>query len=247
MIVQIMAAASVNEVGSTSIQIQLDLDTKDWSADDYFKALLIKYGIKVEDYQKAVGIVQKGAVTETMKESDDRFDQSFLLLKNLIGANQYSQDNEKSEAAKKLLDKIDSYDSQLYKLGYAEEIFLALSMITELKSEKFSPYMANLPGVDDAFQMFEVNTNKLNELYKESSEDSIDKGSQKSPSALKNDLREMINIKLVPYLLSMKDKDPENYEEAYAMLAHEIEKCNIRVKTRLTRNKQEEEDDFSAE
>jgi hypothetical protein len=247
MIPQIMAAATVNEVGSTSTQIRLNLDTKDWSADEYFKTLLIKYRGKVENYQKAIGIVQKGVVTETMKECDDRFDQSFLFMKNLISAQLYSHNDTKAIVAKRLMDKIASYDSQLYKLGYAEEIFLAIAMIKELKGEEFTKDMQFLPGVMDAFQMFEINTDKLNALYKESSEDSIDKGSQKSPSALKNELREMINVKLVPYLMSMKDRDPENYAEVYDKLAHEIEKCNIKVKTRLTRNKQEEEDDFTEE
>jgi hypothetical protein len=247
MIPQIMTAATVNEVGSSSVQIYQDLDSDDWLSDEYLRGLIAQYGGMVEDYQKAVGIVHKGAVTESMKESDDRFDQSFLLMKSLISAQLYSQDINKSDAAKRLLDKIESYDAQLYKLGYAEEIFLALSMISDLEDGDLKEKMDMLPGVTDAFNMFKINTDKLNTLYKESAEDNVEKGSKKSPSALKNELREMINVKLVPYLMGMKDRDPANYEEAYAMLAHEIEKCNIRVKTRLTRNKQEEEDDFSAE
>lgn len=242
MLPQIMTGSNTNEVGSVSIQIAQELKSKNWTPDPFFLNIITNLDDLVLNIQAATGIIRKGTFTLDLLELDAIFDRSFLQLKHFVSANIYSLNEEIAKNAKAVMAKFEAYDANLYRLGYSEEIFLAISLINELKEEKIKALVDSLPGVPEALNTFETNTKNLNEVYKKSKADSLSKNSELAASELKNVIRDIINFELVPYLMVMKKKDEVNYASTADLIFKYITDSNTAVKTRLTRNSNQVEE-----
>lgn len=241
----ISSRCDAQEVNSISSNILFNLKKKDWSTNNFLTGIITRVETGDSSLSSAIGEVRSNRNTEILAEADRIFDQDMICLKNFVEANKYLRDDQKVKNTEQIWKIIDAHDANLYRLGYEKEIVLADSLMTDFDKEDIKPLIASLTGVPEAVENVKLSLANLKALYRESKEYDAAKADVLAPSIQKNNISDIINQELIPYLDIMSKVEPDVYKETYMVILEYIESINTKVKARISRlNKQ---DDLVAE
>jgi hypothetical protein len=243
MIKQLLTKADSKEIGSVSTQIVEESKKKNWDFDPYFKGVLIETEVESNNLLAITGENRKLSFTEGLKLVDRRFDNTFLYAKNLVVAYSYSPDKNIAKNASIIMNRFESHDSQLYRLGYGKQIFLTKSLIDEFKSEGMKTIVESIPVFKEALVQLENINNELDGIYKLSKDEKASIENMLPASQQKNIILDLINDEILPYLTVMSKKDPVNYETYAKLVVTYIDDVNTAIRARITKSENEKDEE----
>ena len=238
---KLLSTCSANEAFNASTNCLSVLDQQDFSADLNLTAISANIKGKAGVLFDSIGIEKKSEFTGEISKLDNVFDDNLICFKKFVDANMSLSDADKVEKANEIWTKIQAKNPYLYKLGYEEQMTQALSLFTDLNTRKYQNIMTSLFGVSESYELTKTAYTNLQRIYRKGQEIKALKENAIPSSAVRKEIVELINTKLIPYLFIMIDAQPEIYGDTYTKIIHYIELVNTKIRTRRSRAANEEE------
>jgi hypothetical protein len=245
MTTRIQSRCDAKEVNSISSNILFNLKKKDWSTNNFLTGIITRVESKDSYLNNSIGEVKSNRNTAILAEADRIFDQDIVCLKSFIEANKYLRDETLVKHAEDIWEMIAAHDANLHRLGYEKQIVLADSLLIDFDKVDVKSVIATLTGVPEAIVNVKLSLANLKALYRESKEYDAAKADVLAPSIQKNEICDIINQELIPYLDVMSKVEPDVYKESYMVILEYIESINTKVKARISRSNKQ--DDLVAE
>ncbi len=232
-----------NEI-STSTSILLgELAKKDWSADQILSRIITSLETENKDLIKSIKYSHSGALAENLRSEDEIADNDFVCFKQFVKANTYLPDAKKAQDAIDVWGLLRSNNLNLHKQSCEKQLTLSNSLLGNLDSEKFKAKIANLIAVAPRLEKFRQSTSGLELAYSKMMEVNAGKEDIMAPSALKNEVRRIVNESLLPHLENAAKAMPEIYQEILNVITETIEAVNAKARVRkIIRSKAETEE-----
>ncbi|WP_421920460.1 DUF6261 family protein [Marinifilum sp.] len=236
------------ETSNTISAIRTKFAEQDWSEDLILSKIISDIAVEHPILEQAIEAVHGNTLKANVRAEDEQAGKDYICLKNFIRANLYAPELETENAAKELWKLIVSHNPKLDKQNYARQIELSNSLVANLKSPTFKPLVDLLTGVSDRVEKFSASTASLESAYQQLGTIKSEELDLPAPSIQKDQLRNMINDRLMPYLESAVDAIPEKYEATYKAICESIEINNEKARSRkslketLKQEKEEEKD-----
>ncbi|WP_282125775.1 DUF6261 family protein [Marinifilum flexuosum] len=245
--IKILSRCDADEAQHIATNSITRLDELDLSTNPYLTEVKSKLVAETKILSGALSVERKHEYTNELANLDLNFDNRVICLRKFIEANTYSSDETIAKNAEKALDKLESYDSTFYKLGYEKEIARAFSLVEEYEKPDMKPVVESLVGVTTPIMELKTVTNQLNTLYLKNQDIQALKEDTIPSTIQKKVVIDIFNNELLPYLMVMKRVQPDTFGETYTKITHYIETINTKIRTRRNRPASEEEENSEAE
>lgn len=235
-----------NEISTGTNSILGDLDKKDWSADQILVHIIADLKTKNEDLTHSIKQSRGDVLIENVRLEDELADNDFVCFKQFVKANTYLPDAIIAKDALDVWELIKSHNLNLHRKSCEKQLTLSKSLLSNLDGEKFKAKVANLIGVSDRLETFSQSTSALELAYSKMMEVNAGKEDLTAPSSLKNEVRKMVNERLLPHLENAVKAMPESYQEILTIISKTIAAVNGKSHTRKTiRSKAETREEIS--
>eukprot|EP01029_Cantina_marsupialis_P001299 TRINITY_DN1107_c0_g5_i1.p1 TRINITY_DN1107_c0_g5~~TRINITY_DN1107_c0_g5_i1.p1 ORF type:complete len:252 (-),score=6.15 TRINITY_DN1107_c0_g5_i1:197-952(-) len=223
-----------NEVNTTARKANAELAKGDWSADVILSKIIADLQHENDILSESIRVTHGNTLIANVRAEDKIADGDFICLKQFVKANTYLSNPEIATNAMEVWDLISSHSLNLHKQNYNRQISLSNALIANLNNLKFKPKVDSLLSVAERVVKFASSTAALEKAHEKLIEANVEEGEVIAPSTQKNEVRKIINDKLMPYLEGAADALPDTYGEAFRVISESIENTNLTARSRKT-------------
>ncbi|WP_461630727.1 DUF6261 family protein [Labilibaculum euxinus] len=221
-----------NEISTGTSVIVGELDKKDWSADQILSHIIADLGTTNKDLTRSIEYSLSGALAENLRKEDEIADNDFVCLKQFVKANTYLPNANLVQDAVDVWGLLKSHNLNLHKQSCEKQLALSKALLGNLDSAQFKAKIANLIAVSPRVEKFKQSTSDLETAYSKIMEANAVKENITAPSALKNEVRKIVNERLLPHLENAVKAMPEIYQEILGVITETIEAVNAKAQIR---------------
>lgn len=182
--------------------------------------------------------IKRDVAVSNLEEADQKRDQAVRNLHNvLVGYRSMPIENLK-KSAERLYEVFSKYGVKIVNENYASESALIEALLLDLASSDLREAINALTGVPECIAKLRTEQDYFNKVRADYGTAVVAQGQKSSASALKRPLLELINAKLITYLITMTMVNPEQYKAFSDLVSEIVEGMNIAIKRREKEEKQ---------
>ncbi len=203
-------------------------------------AFLTKTFAEIEKQATAMtSAVKSDQALSKLEEADAQRDQAIRVLDKLLkGYENIPLENLKTHA-KKLAEIFKKYGVKITEENYASQSTLINSLLGDFSATELKPSIEALAGVKEALAEIQTKQNAFAALRSDYEKAQVSQKEKSSATSLRKPLLELINKKVVPYLVAMSIAQPELFKNLTAEASEIITSTNEAIKARSKKEKKE--------
>ena len=183
--------------------------------------------------------VKSDQALSKLEEADAQRDQAIRVLDKLLkGYENIPLENLKTHA-KKLAEIFKKYGVKITGENYASQSTLINSLLGDFSATELKPSIEALAGVKEALAEIQTKQNAFATLRSDYEKAQVSQKEKSSATSLRKPLLELINKKVVPYLVAMSIAQPELFKNLTAEASEIITSTNEAIKARSKKEKKE--------
>lgn len=184
-------------------------------------------------------VVKSDQALSKLEEADAKRDQAIRVLDKLLkGYENIPLENLKTHA-KKLAEIFKKYGVKITGENYASQSTLINSLLGDFSATELKPSIEALAGVKEALAEIQTKQNTFATLRSDYEKAQVSQKEKSSATSLRKPLLELINKKVVPYLVAMSVAQPELFKNLTAEASEIITSTNEAIKARSKKEKKE--------
>ena len=229
--------ARVTELGDTSLRLVKAFKAVVAVQNDAF---LTKTFAEIEKQATVMtSAVKSDQALSKLEEADAQRDQAIRVLDKLLkGYENIPLENLKTHA-KKLAEIFKKYGVKITGENYASQSTLINSLLGDFSATELKPSIEALAGVKEALAEIQTKQNAFAALRSDYEKAQVSQKEKSSATSLRKPLLELINKKVVPYLVAMSVAQPELFKNLTAEASEIITSTNEAIKARSKKEKKE--------
>lgn len=220
----------VTEVADTALRLS-ELFKKSPSVQTY--PFLTEVFTEAEQRATALtAAVKKDTALSYLEEADSERDNAIRVLDKLLKGYEYIPVEHLQHHAQKLIEIFRKYGVKITAENYASESNLIMSMLEDFSAQSLKVSIEALAGVKQALAEIQTKQTafaKIRETYEGALAIQKEKA---SATSLRKPLLDLINKRIIPYLVAMEIAQPELFKEFVAKAKEIIDSTNQAVKAR---------------
>lgn len=176
--------------------------------------------------------VKKDTIHSNLEKADQERDHAIRVLDKLLKGYEHIPVENMQKHAKKLLPVFNKYGVRITSENYATLSTLIISMLEDFSASHLSTSVEALIGVKESLNNIRTKQaafDALREAYE--GEVAIQK-KRASATVLRKPLLELVNKKIVPYLVAMNIAQPDSFKEFISKASEIVTSTNEAVKSR---------------
>ena len=183
--------------------------------------------------------VKSDQALSKLEEADAQRDQAIRVLDKLLkGYENIPLENLKTHA-KKLAEIFKKYGVKITGENYASQSTLINSLLGDFSATELKPSIEALAGVKEALAEIQTKQDAFAALRSDYEKAQVSQKEKSSATSLRKPLLELINKKVVPYLVAMSIAQPELFKNLTAEASEIITSTNEAIKARSKKEKKE--------
>lgn len=183
--------------------------------------------------------VKSDQALSKLEEADAQRDQAIRVLDKLLkGYENIPLENLKTHA-KKLAEIFKKYGVKITGENYASQSTLINSLLGDFSAAELKPSIEALAGVKEALAEIQTKQNAFAVIRSDYEKAQVSQKEKSSATSLRKPLLELINKKVVPYLVAMSIAQPELFKNLTAEASEIITSTNEAIKARSKKEKKE--------
>lgn len=183
--------------------------------------------------------VKSDQALSKLEEADAQRDQAIRVLDKLLkGYENIPLENLKTHA-KKLAEIFKKYGVKITGENYASQSTLINSLLGDFSATELKPSIEALAGVKEALAEIQTKQNAFAVIRSDYEKAQVSQKEKSSATSLRKPLLELINKKVVPYLVAMSIAQPELFKNLTAEASEIITSTNEAIKARSKKEKKE--------
>ena len=183
--------------------------------------------------------VKSDQALSKLEEADAQRDQAIRVLDKLLkGYENIPLENLKTHA-KKLAEIFKKYGVKMTGENYASQSTLINSLLGDFSATELKPSIEALAGVKEALAEIQTKQDAFATLRSDYEKAQVSQKEKSSATSLRKPLLELINKKVVPYLVAMSIAQPELFKNLTAEASEIITSTNEAIKARSKKEKKE--------
>lgn len=183
--------------------------------------------------------VKSDQALSKLEEADAQRDQAIRVLDKLLkGYENIPLENLKTHA-KKLAEIFKKYGVKITGENYASQSTLINSLLGDFSATELKPSIEALAGVKEVLVEIQTKQDAFAALRSDYEKAQISQKEKSSATSLRKPLLELINKKVVPYLVAMSIAQPELFKNLTAEASEIITSTNEAIKARSKKEKKE--------
>ncbi len=230
-------SVKVTELGDTALRLVKAFKAVVAVQNDAF---LTKTFAEIEKQATAMtSAVKSDQALSKLEEADAQRDQAIRVLDKLLkGYENIPLENLKTHA-KKLAEIFKKYGVKITEENYASQSTLINSLLGDFSATELKPSIEALAGVKEALAEIQTKQNAFAALRSDYEKAQVSQKEKSSATSLRKPLLELINKKVVPYLVAMSIAQPELFKNLTAEASEIITSTNEAIKARSKKEKKE--------
>ena len=230
-------SVKVTELGDTALRLVKAFKAVVAVQNDAF---LTKTFAEIEKQATAMtSAVKSDQALSKLEEADAQRDQAIRVLDKLLkGYENIPFENLKTHA-KKLAEIFKKYGVKITGENYASQSTLINSLLGDFSATELKPSIEALAGVKEALAEIQTKQDAFAALRSDYEKAQVSQKEKSSATSLRKPLLELINKKVVPYLVAMSIAQPELFKNLTAEASEIITSTNEAIKARSKKEKKE--------
>lgn len=230
-------SVKVTELGDTALRLVKAFKAVTAVQNDAF---LTKTFAEIEKQATAMtSAVKSDQALSKLEEADAQRDQAIRVLDKLLkGYENIPLENLKTHA-KKLAEIFKKYGVKITGENYASQSTLVNSLLGDFSATELKPSIEALAGVKEVLAEIQTKQNAFATLRSDYEKAQVSQKEKSSATSLRKPLLELINKKVVPYLVAMSIAQPELFKNLTAEASEIITSTNEAIKARSKKEKKE--------
>lgn len=230
-------SVKVTELGDTALRLVKAFKAVVAVQNDAF---LTKTFAEIEKQATAMtSAVKSDQALSKLEEADAQRDQAIRVLDKLLkGYENIPLENLKTHA-KKLAEIFKKYGVKITGENYASQSTLINSLLGDFSATELKPSIEALAGVKEALAEIQTKQDTFAALRSDYEKAQVSQKEKSSATSLRKPLLELINKKVVPYLVAMSIAQPELFKNLTAEASEIITSTNEAIKARSKKEKKE--------
>ena len=230
-------SVKVTELGDTALRLVKAFKAVVAVQNDAF---LTKTFAEIEKQATAMtSAVKSDQALSKLEEADAQRDQAIRVLDKLLkGYENIPLENLKTHA-KKLAEIFKKYGVKITGENYASQSTLINSLLGDFSATELKPSIEALAGVKEVLVEIQTKQDAFAALRSDYEKAQVSQKEKSSATSLRKPLLELINKKVVPYLVAMSIAQPELFKNLTAEASEIITSTNEAIKARSKKEKKE--------
>ena len=230
-------SVKVTELGDTALRLVKAFKAVTAVQNDVF---LTKTFAEIEKQATAMtSAVKSDQALSKLEEADAQRDQAIRVLDKLLkGYENIPLENLKTHA-KKLAEIFKKYGVKITGENYASQSTLINSLLGDFSATELKPSIEALAGVTEVLAEIQTKQNAFAVLRSDYEKAQVSQKEKSSATSLRKPLLELINKKVVPYLVAMSVAQPELFKNLTAEASEIVTSTNEAIKARSKKEKKE--------
>lgn len=230
-------SVKVTELGDTALRLVKAFKAVTAVQNDVF---LTKTFAEIEKQATAMtSAVKSDQALSKLEEADAQRDQAIRVLDKLLkGYENIPLENLKTHA-KKLAEIFKKYGVKITGENYASQSTLINSLLGDFSATELKPSIEALAGVKEVLAEIQTKQNAFAVLRSDYEKAQVSQKEKSSATSLRKPLLELINKKVVPYLVAMSVAQPELFKNLTAEASEIVTSTNEAIKARSKKEKKE--------
>ena len=230
-------SVKVTELGDTALRLVKAFKAVTAVQNDVF---LTKTFAEIEKQATAMtSAVKSDQALSKLEEADAQRDQAIRVLDKLLkGYENIPLENLKTHA-KKLAEIFKKYGVKITGENYASQSTLINSLLGDFSATELKPSIEALAGVKEVLAEIQTKQNAFAALRSDYEKAQVSQKEKSSATSLRQPLLELINKKVVPYLVAMSIAQPELFKNLTAEASEIVTSTNEAIKARSKKEKKE--------
>ena len=230
-------SVKVTELGDTALRLVKAFNAVVAVQNDAF---LTKTFAEIEKQATVMtSAVKSDQALSKLEEADAKRDQAIRVLDKLLkGYENIPLENLKTHA-KKLAEIFKKYGVKITGENYASQSTLINSLLGDFSATELKPSIEALAGVKEALAEIQTKQDAFAALRSDYEKAQVSQKEKSSATSLRKPLLELINKKVVPYLVAMSIAQPELFKNLTAEASEIITSTNEAIKARSKKEKKE--------
>lgn len=206
--------------------------------DEFLKKLFTELETKVE---KMIEAIKRNVAISKLDEADNKRDNAVRALNNvLIGYRSMPIEHLKNKG-EQLYQIFSKYGLKIINENYASESALIESLLLDFSAPELEEDITALTGVKESLDELRTRQNEFNKARLDYGLALAEQSNKDKASVMKQPLMELINKKLINYLIAMEMVNPERYKTFSNLVSEIIDSVNLTIKRR---NKEEHKENL---
>lgn len=181
--------------------------------------------------------IKRDTVLSKQEEADLKRDNLIRTLNTALLGYRVLPVAQLKENAEKLYIIFSKYGVKITKEAYAVKSSLIESLLQDLSAEELQESITVLSGIEEIISQLRTEQTNFTKVRAEYEKSISELKNTPSASELKKLLLNIINGKLIPYLIAMKIANPTQYASLANAIAQSIEDTNTVIKRRTNKGK----------
>ncbi|MDO4782024.1 MAG: DUF6261 family protein [Capnocytophaga felis] len=242
---KLFTTSKTTEIGDVSERLVVLFKKETSFADDAFLVSLFE---EIETLsEQIIEAIKRDVIVSKLEEVDNARGKMIRSLNNILKGYQSMPIPKLKEAGEKLYKVFSKYGVSITRESYANQSSLTESLLQDFSATELESDISTLVGVSECISELRNTQNKFNEMRLEYEKTLVAQSQKPTASQLKKLLINVINTKLVPYLIAMQLVNADKYGSFSATVTQIIEDNNISVKRRSgARNKRKNSKDLNS-
>lgn len=176
--------------------------------------------------------VKKDIAFSKLEEADNERDNTIRVLDRLLKGYEYIPVENLRNHAQKLITIFKKYGVKITAENYSSKSNLIMSMIDDFSAENLKNSIEELVGIKEALTEIKAKQTafaQIRETYEEALAIQKEKA---SATSLRKPLLDLMNRKMIPYLVAMNIAQPELFKEFIGKVSEIVNSTNEAVKAR---------------
>lgn len=228
-LIKVNAASRTGEMSSLNTLVLKALAKGDWSEDAFLTAIIVFLTQKGEALIEAI---KRTTNYSQLAEKDRRRAKGVKSLFHLVEAYTDSLNEELEQKGAVVKELLDKYGLKVVNESFGEESAQLNSLLEDLQKSDIQPILQALPQVPEAVILLRGAQNDFETTALLQAERETQKAELSSASQLSKEIVTEYNEKLVSYLYTMAQVNPDIYKEIALTIGELIEENNAGVKRR---------------
>ena len=235
----IAGRSTIRNVFSVAESILLAI-SKGITVNDAFLATLIV--LLTEKNNLLADLINKKRVNSILSPKDAIRDDKTRVVFLLVEVFLLSTDAAIKEKAQLVSEVLNRYGLSIINKSYSDQTADTVAMLADLDEPAVSEAIDGLANLRNAINELRLAQNDWKETYDINADNNINWANTPSASKLRVEVRDIVNYKLMPYLYTMNQVNPEIYSETFNKVSDIIDTNNNNVRNHLNRIKDGEQE-----
>lgn len=222
--------ARVTEIGDVANRlVELFKKTSEVQGDTFLTGV---FGEMEKQTKSLTESIKRDTVFSTLEEADAKRDQAVRVIGKLLNGYEYIPIESLKQHGQKLALVFKKYGVKITLENYSSQSNLINAMLNDFSVPELQSSITALAGVSEAIEDLRKSQENFANIRSGYEQAVIEKQNLPSATLLKKPLLELINKKLVPYLIAMEISNAETYGNFTTNSAQIITSINDMVRSR---------------